>query len=130
MISVRVTRDRRGYDHIYLVSEQRKKGRTEGRLLYWARIPGGMRVGREPLDEETRAEIERANPDLTFDWPALLKALHQSAAAARWAARQQRLMGGSSAASRSGRRPAPGAGADEDENGDDDEEPWEPHAAG
>lgn len=89
MVSLRVSRDRRGYDHIYLIEESRRRGRSEGRLLYWSRLPGGMRVGREPFDEETRTRLERANPGVAFDWPTLTKTLASSLAAARWAARQQ-----------------------------------------
>jgi hypothetical protein len=89
VLSLRVTRDRRGYDHIYLVEEIRRRGRAEGRLLYWSRMPGGLRVGREPFDDETRLRLERANPGVTFDWPFLLRTLTSSIAAARWAARQQ-----------------------------------------
>lgn len=89
MLSLRVTRDRRGYDHIYLIEETRRRGRSEGRLLYWCRLPGGMRVGRDPFDEDTRRRLERANPHTGFDWGALSKSLASSLAAARWAARQQ-----------------------------------------
>jgi hypothetical protein len=89
VVSVRVTRDRRGYDHVYLVEETRRRGRPEGRLLYWSRLPGGLRVGRELFDAETRAAIEQANPGISFDWPSLLKNVSASVAAARWSARQQ-----------------------------------------
>jgi hypothetical protein len=90
VLSLRVTRDRRGYEHIYLVHETRRRGRPEGRLLYWSRSPGPLRVGREMFDAETRNQLEQANPDVIFDWPALLKQLQSSTAAARWAAHQQR----------------------------------------
>ncbi len=124
MISLRVTRDRRGYEHIYLVSETRRKGRPVGRLLYWSRSPGGLRVGREPFDAETRAAIQRANPDIVFDWAALLKAFNTSAAAARWAARQQRE------AAASGRGGRAGMGSpDEPDAAEDLVEPAEPAAA-
>lgn len=89
MLSVRVTRDRRGYDHIYLVEETRRRGRPEGRLLYWSRLPGGVRVVRDPFDDDTKVRLERANPGVVFDWPSLLKSMQASAAAARWNARQQ-----------------------------------------
>jgi hypothetical protein len=89
VLSLRVTRDRPGYDHIYLIEESRRRGRSEGRLLYWSRMPGGLRVGRDPFDEDTRARLERANPGVAFDWPSLTKSLNASLAAARWAARQQ-----------------------------------------
>ncbi len=90
MLSLRVTRDKRGYEHIYLIADARRRGRAESRLVYWCRMPGGLRVGREPFDPETRETLERGNPDLAFDWPALTKTLSQSLAAARWAARQER----------------------------------------
>jgi hypothetical protein len=73
VLSVRTTRDRDGYDHVFLVSEAKRGGRSEGRLLYWCRLPSGLRVGRSPFDDETRALIERANPQMTFDWPAIVR---------------------------------------------------------
>jgi hypothetical protein len=105
VLSLRVTRDPRGYEHIYLIDESRRRGRVEGRLVYWSRQPGGLRVGREPFDDETRAALERAHPELSFDWPVLLRALAASAAQARWAARQQRQ--GSAPPPRGGRRGPP-----------------------
>ena len=90
MLSLRVTRDKRGYEHIYLIADGRRRGRAESRLVYWCRMPGGLRVGREPFDADTRETLERGNPDLVFDWPSLTKSLSQSLAAARWAARQER----------------------------------------
>ena len=109
MLSLRVTRDKRGYEHIYLIADGRRRDRVDSRLVYWCRMPGGMRVGREPFDAETREAIERGNPDLAFDWPALTKSLNQSLAAARWAARQERVGGGGGggggAAGKPGRRP-------------------------
>lgn len=105
MLSLRVTRDKRGYEHIYLIADGRRRDRVESRLVYWCRMPGGMRVGREPFDAETREAIERGNPDLAFDWPVLTKSLNQSLASARWAARQERVGGGGAAAAKPGRRP-------------------------
>jgi hypothetical protein len=103
VLSLRVTRDKRGYEHIYLIADARRRGRAESRLVYWSRMPGGLRVGRDPFDPETRESLERHNPDLTFDWPALTKTLSQSLAAARWAARQERP-GAGPAAGKGGRR--------------------------
>jgi hypothetical protein len=111
VLSLRVTRDRRGYDHIYLVEETRRRGRSEGRLLYWCRLPGGMRVGRDPFDEDTRRRLERANPQTGFDWPSLSKTLASALAAARWAARQQQEQ-------RSGGRPSGPPDRRSDRSGD------------
>ena len=105
MVSLRVTRDKRGYEHVYRVADPRRRGRADSRLLYWCRMPGSLRVGREPFDAETREALERANPDVEFDWPALAKSLAQSLAAARWAARQERP-GGAAAPAKNARRVA------------------------
>jgi hypothetical protein len=109
VLSLRVTRDKRGYEHIYLIADGRRRGRAESRLVYWCRMPGGLRVGREPFDAETREALERGNPDLAFDWPSLTKSLGQSLAAARWAARQERPGGGGVSAAKGPRR-GPGRG--------------------
>ena len=116
MLSLRVTRDKRGYEHIYLVADARRRGRADSRLVYWCRMPGGLRVGREPFDAETRASLERTNPDLTFDWPVLTKSLSQSLAAARWAARQDRP-GAGQPSGKGGRRVAGRAGDSRGGNG-------------
>jgi len=105
VVSLRVTRDKRGYEHIYLVADPRRRGRADSRLVYWSRMPGGLRVGREPFDAETREALERANPDLAFDWPGLAKSLAQALAAARWAARQERP-GANAPAAKNARRMA------------------------
>jgi hypothetical protein len=110
VVSLRVTRDKRGYEHIYLIAEGRRRDRADGRLVYWCRLPGGMRVGREPFDADTRAALEQGNPDLAFDWPALTKSLNQSLAAARWAARQERVGGGGTAAAGKSSRRGGGKG--------------------
>jgi hypothetical protein len=109
VLSLRVTRDKRGYEHIYLLADGRRRGKAESRLVYWCRMPGGLRVGRDPFDQETRESLERANPDLVFDWPSLAKSLSQSLAAARWAARQERP-GAGQAAGKGQRRPPGRAG--------------------
>ena len=114
MLSLRVTRDKRGYEHIYLIADGRRRGRADSRLVYWCRMPGGLRVGREPFDADTRDTLERGNPDLTFDWPSLTKALSQSLAAARWAARQERPGAGAPA----GKGPRRGPGRGDGRSGD------------
>jgi len=42
--------------------------------LYWYRSPPAVKVGRPALDPEAIQAIERANPDITFDWAAILDA--------------------------------------------------------
>ncbi len=117
MLSLRVTRDKRGYEHIYLLADGRRRGRADSRLVYWCRMPGGLRVGREPFDAETREALERVNPDLVFDWPSLTKTLAQSLAAARWAARQERPGAGAPAAKGPRRGPGRGDGRSGDNRG-------------
>ena len=117
MLSLRVTRDKRGYEHIYLIADGRRRGRAESRLVYWCRMPGGLRVGREPFDADTRETLERGNPDLMFDWPSLTKSLSQSLAAARWAARQERPGAGAPAGKGARRGPGRGDGRSGDGRG-------------
>lgn len=139
MVSLRVTRDKRGYEHVYVVADPRRRGRADSRLLYWCRMPGGLRVGREPFDADTREALERANPDIEFDWPALTRSLAQSLAAARWAARQERpgaatpaknarrvaTRGGDSR----GGRPGGGGGRDRDRGRDANARQGTPHGS-
>jgi hypothetical protein len=68
---VRFSRDRRGYEHVYLI-DTKDRGRT--RLLYWFRTPPGVRVGRNPFDLDTQRSLERQNPGVQFDWPQIVAA--------------------------------------------------------
>jgi hypothetical protein len=71
--SVRFSRDKRGYEYVYLVhtpTRRGKPGRT--RVLYWYRTPPGIRIGRQPFDEEVRRTLEQQNPGVTFDWDAIV----------------------------------------------------------
>jgi hypothetical protein len=71
--SVRFSRDKRGYEYVYLVHtpiRRGKQGRT--RVLYWYRTPPGVRIGRKPFDEEVQRTLEQQNPGLTFDWEAII----------------------------------------------------------
>ncbi len=75
MPAVRFSRDKRGYEYVYLVhtpTRRGKPGRT--RVLYWYRTPPGVRIGRKPFDEEVQRTVEQQNPGVTFDWPAIIKA--------------------------------------------------------
>jgi hypothetical protein len=71
--SVRFSRDKRGYEYVYLVHTPVKRGKPgRPRVLYWYRTPPGVRVGRKAFDDEVRQRLERQNPDLTFDWQAIV----------------------------------------------------------
>jgi hypothetical protein len=83
VLSLRVSRDKRGYDYIYLLLEGRRRGRVENRLLYCGRWPTPCRVGLRPFDDETRVRLEEAHPDVAFDWPALLKTLQAALGVSR-----------------------------------------------
>lgn len=73
MAFVRFSRDKRGYEHIYLIQPSPACGKpSRPRVLYWFRTPPGVKVGREPFDEAARRTLEAQNPDLTFDWKTLL----------------------------------------------------------
>jgi hypothetical protein len=104
VLSLRVSRDKRGYDYIYLLLETRRRGRVENRLLYCGRWPTPCRVGIKPFDEETRARLQEAHPDVPFDWPALLKTLNAALGVSR-----PPLSATPPPPSR-GRRPGPGPG--------------------
>ena len=73
MPSVRFSRDKRGYEYVYLVhtpTRRGKPGRT--RVLYWYRTPPGVRIGRRPFDEEVQRTLERQNPGVEFAWDAII----------------------------------------------------------
>ena len=72
MPSVRFSRDKRGYEHTYLVHESGGRGRPgRMRVLYWFRTPPGIKVGRQPFDDEARRQIEARNPGVAFDWETI-----------------------------------------------------------
>lgn len=73
MPAVRFSRDKRGYEYIYLVHtpvRRGKPGRT--RVLYCYRTPPGVRIGRPPFDPDVQKLIEQQNPGLTFDWATIV----------------------------------------------------------
>lgn len=69
---LRVVRDKRGYETTYLMHWFREGNRQRSRILYVFRTPGGVRVGREPLDPEVLRDIESLFPAIPFDWKAVL----------------------------------------------------------
>jgi hypothetical protein len=42
--------------------------RQRSRILYVFRTPGGVRVGRDPLEPEVLRQIEAQYPDIAFNW--------------------------------------------------------------
>ena len=63
---LRYSRDKRGYEHTYVLHGSRAGGRP--RILYWFRTPPHVVVGRDALDEEATKAIEASHPGLDFDW--------------------------------------------------------------
>jgi hypothetical protein len=65
---LRVIRDKRGYETTYLMHWYREGTRQRSRILYVFRSPGGVRVGRDPLEPDTLRQLEAQHPDIAFDW--------------------------------------------------------------
>ena len=72
MTFLKFSRDRRGYEHFYLVHQTTRRGAPRNRVLYWFRTPPGVKVGRAPFDEDVQRALEKQNPGVSFDWPTLL----------------------------------------------------------
>ena len=70
---LRVIRDKRGYETTYLMHWFREGSRQHSKILYVFRSPGGVRVGRAPLEPDILKEIQRRYPDIEFDWHAVLE---------------------------------------------------------
>ena len=69
---LRVLRDKRGYETTYLIHWYREGTRQRSRILYVFRTPGGVRVGREPFEQEVLRDIEAHHPAIAFDWKAVM----------------------------------------------------------
>lgn len=69
---LRFSRDKRGYEHFYLVEPTTRRGKTRHRILYWFRTPPAVKVGRLPFDEPMRQALESRYPNIAFDWPKLI----------------------------------------------------------
>ena len=59
------------------------------RILYWYRTPPGVKVGREPFDEEVRRTLEAQNPGVLFDWKAIVATPMPPADAEPWRERRR-----------------------------------------
>ncbi len=72
---LKFSRDKRGYEHFYLLeppSGHEPQGKARPRVLFWFRTPPNVKVGRVPFSEDVRHMIEAQNPDLTFDWARIM----------------------------------------------------------
>jgi hypothetical protein len=69
---VRFSRDKRGYEYVFLVDVP-SQAHSRARVLYWYRTPPGMKVGRQPFDQAVRQALEGHYPDLKFDWKQIVE---------------------------------------------------------
>lgn len=68
---LRVIRDKRGYETTYLMHWFRDGNRQRSRILYVFRTPGGVRVGRDPLEPAVQRELEARHPEVPFEWKVI-----------------------------------------------------------
>jgi hypothetical protein len=100
---IRYNRDKRGYETTLVMHAYRTPhGAQQNRVLYLFRSPSNLAVGRRPLDEEVVEALEHTHPDLTFDWPGLLKDRIETRAEPR---QKLRRAGSRSPSVQAGRRP-------------------------
>jgi hypothetical protein len=87
---LRFSRDKRGVENFYLVQPTtNRRGKVKPRVLYWFRSPPDVKMGREPFDAEVRRALECQNPDVTFDWRAIVETPIPSADADKWRERRR-----------------------------------------
>ena len=85
MAFLKFTRDKRGVENFFLVhSTTNRRGKVRPRVLYWFRSPPDVKVGRQPFEASTRRTLEAQNPDVTFDWRAIVDTPIPSADADKW----------------------------------------------
>lgn len=107
---VRFSRDKRGYEYVYLIDAPVGRSGSRSRVLYWYRTPPGVKVGREPFDAPVRAALEAQNPDVAFDWKKILEAQAPAPPEVEhW--RERRRAERSAKMARAARREEPGANA-------------------
>jgi len=72
---IRHTRDKRGFDSLYVMHAYRPTPDAphRTRVLYLFRSPTQLRVGRQPLDGEVMEALEHTHPDVSFDWASLTR---------------------------------------------------------
>ena len=69
---LKFARDKRGYEHFYLVHSTTRRGKSRSRILYWFRSPPGVKIGRPPFDDSMRRALEAQYPEIAFDWQQLI----------------------------------------------------------
>ena len=75
---IRLARDKRGLDTVYLLHQRTdRNGEPRLRVLYFCTSPQGLAFGRHCLDQLTQRALERRYPEIVFDWGALLKEIDQ-----------------------------------------------------
>lgn len=90
MAFFRFSRDKKGYEHYYLVEPStNRRGKVTPRVLYWFRTPPGILVGRQPFDEGVRRALEAQYPAVSFDWRSIVDAPIPSADADKWRERRR-----------------------------------------
>ncbi len=104
---LRLIRDKRGYETTYLMDWYREGSRQRSRILYVFRTPGGVRVGREPLEPDILRLLESRYPDIAFDWKSVLANRQIVESAPEPRRKNRRVPDGETAA------PAPEAGGGE-----------------
>jgi hypothetical protein len=72
---IRHTRDKRGFESLYVMHAYRPTPESphRTRVLYLFRSPTQLRVGRQPLDNEVMEALEHTHPDVSFDWNTLTR---------------------------------------------------------
>src|SRR3954470_8126298 len=89
MAFLRFSRDKRGYEHFYLVQPTtNRRGKVRTRILYWFRTPPNVKVGRQPFDEALRRSLEAQNPGVAFDWQQIVETPIPSADSEKWRERR------------------------------------------
>ena len=115
MAFFRFSRDKRGYEHFYLVEPvTNRKGKSRPRVLYWYRTPPNVRVGRVPFDDEVRRALEARYPNVAFDWTKIVEAPIPSADVEKWRERRR-----AERSERAARRSDPTEAADEESAADE-----------
>jgi hypothetical protein len=69
---LKFSRDKRGYEHFYLVQPS-ARAKSRPRVLYWFRTPPNVKIGRSPFDPEVQRALETQNPEVSFDWERIVQ---------------------------------------------------------